>query len=128
MPVLNIVLIIVCVLFLITVFISVHKGKLALRYSLLWIVLGILGVITAFFPNAALNLSHLLGFEVASNFVFFVVIIFLMAICLSLSKAISKQSSQIRTLTQEIALLKKQGEDNTLPENPIDTTENETQD
>jgi len=107
---LNIILIVVCVLFLISVIVSVHKGKLELRYSLLWMILGVLGLLVAVFPAAANSLSHILGFELTSNFVFCGALVFLMAICLSLSKAISKQSEQIRTLTQELALLKKENE------------------
>jgi len=84
---------------------QVAKRRLLLRYSLLWLTLALLVLLGAIFPDVIVLLANLLGFDVPSNFLFFAGLFFLLAICLSLSVVISKQSMRIKNLTQSIALL-----------------------
>ncbi len=106
--VLHIVLVASAVLFLLVVLRLVSQGKLLLKYSLLWLVLGVVALIIALFPSVAGSLSHTLGFGLTSNFVFFVVLALLGVICMALTVIVSWQARDIRSLVQQMALLKKE--------------------
>lgn len=103
----------VCLVFLVVVVKQVKTGRLLLRYSLLWFFLALVVMLAALFPNGVYVLSDLLGFGTPSNFILFVAVFFLLAVCLSLSMIVSKQSLKIKGLIQALAILeneeKKQG-------------------
>lgn len=105
MSVLSIVVIFFSIAFMIGVCWQIAKGRLLLRYSLLWLFLALVALICAIFPQPLFDLAYLLGFNVASNFVLFLSIFFLLAICLSLSVIASKQQLKLKNLVQRIALL-----------------------
>lgn len=87
------------------IFRLVSKKKLLLKYSLLWMMLALIMLFCALFPKPVFALSKALGVELASNFIFIVAIICLLAICLSLSIVVSKQTAYTKTLVQEIAII-----------------------
>ena len=91
------------ILFAAAVCIQVAKGRLLLKYSLLGLAL--VACLCAIFPAPLFGLAYLLGFNVASNFVFFLALFFFMVIALSLSIIVSKQQQRAKTLVQELALL-----------------------
>ena len=101
--VLHIVLVASAVLFLLVVLRLVSQGKL-----LLWLVLGVVALLIALFPSVSGSLSHTLGFGLTSNFVFFVVLALLGVICMALTVIVSWQARDIRSLVQQMALLKKE--------------------
>ena len=86
----------------------VAKERLLLRYSLLWLGLAFVLLACALFPDGIISLSTALGFETASNFIFFVGLFCLMAISLSLSVIASGQSKKIKELAQRVALVEHQ--------------------
>lgn len=90
----------------------VSKGKLQLKYSLLWILLCVVILVCDAFPGIIFWLSALLGFITSSNFLFIVAIVLLLAICLSLSVAVSRLTIAVKNLTQRIAILEKSLEGN----------------
>lgn len=94
-----------CLLLLAFIVRLVAKERLQLKYSLLWLVLGVLLLVASLFPDALFGISALFGFETPSNFIFFVGLFCLLAIALSLSVIVSKQTLMIKNLTQRIALL-----------------------
>lgn len=102
---LRIFLIIIAIAFLVEVFRLVSAGKLQLKYSLLWMLLSVVLIICAIFPGIVYFFSGLLGFQVASNFVYLVSIIGLLGICLSLTVIVSWQARDIRKLIQEVTLM-----------------------
>ena len=102
---------ILSVVFLAYVLRLVAKGRLLLKYSLLWLVLCFAMLICAIFPGVVFFLSDLSGFITPSNFVFLVSIIILLAVALSLSIVVSKQVRSIKNLTQRIAILEKEARD-----------------
>lgn len=104
---LRIVVVITCVVFLAAVSRQVAHGKLLLKYSLLWMTLAVASILVALFPNPLFAVSSALGFEAPSNFIFFVALFFLLAICLSLSIIVSKQALRIKNLVQQEALIEK---------------------
>lgn len=96
--------IVVCLAFFLYVIYEVKKGQLLLRYSLLWLLLSLFTLVFSVFPEPVYCLAKIFGFEMASNFVFFVGLFFVIAIVLSLTIIVSKQSIMIKNLTQQIAL------------------------
>ncbi len=107
MIVLQIVAIVLCFAFLLYVAHLVARERLLLKYSLLWMVLTIIILLCAIFPQPLYGFAHLFGFENPSNFIFFIGLFFLLTIALSLSSIASKQSITIKNLVQEQALLAK---------------------
>lgn len=103
--VIQVFVIVVCLAFLAFVVRQVGNERFLLRYALLWLALAIVILLCAFFPQPLFNLSRLLGFDTASNFIFFVGVFFIIAICLSLTSIASKQAIKIKNLTQALALL-----------------------
>lgn len=104
-----------CVAFLIYVIHLVVKGRLLLKYSLIWMFLAAVILFCAFCPYPVSAISHCLGFDVTSNFVFFVGMAFLLSFCLALSVIASKQSMSIKQLTQRLAIIEKELTDNKKP-------------
>lgn len=100
-----------CVAFLYAVLRLVARGRLLLRYSLLWFFLGIVMLLCVLFPNAVFALSSLVGFVTPANFMLLVGLLMVLAIALSMSVALSRQNTMIKNLTQKVALLEKDIED-----------------
>lgn len=86
----------------------IHRDRLELRYALLWFLLSIVLSLLALFPSLVAFLSDFLGFELTSNFLFFIAIFFLLLQALSLSSTVSKQQQAIKNLSQAVALLQHQ--------------------
>lgn len=99
-------LIIVSIAFLVYVLLMVRRDRFLLKYSIVWVLLGVLGVIAAVFPGGVAWLSAALGFETPVNFVFLICIVFLMAASLVFVAALSKQATLVKKLVQEVSLLK----------------------
>ena len=98
-------LIVLSVGFLFYVLLMVRRDRFLLKYSIVWVVIGILGVIAAIFPEGVGWVSSALGFEMPVNFIFLVVILFLMVASLVFVAALSKQSLLVKQLIQEVSLL-----------------------
>lgn len=96
------------VLFAIFVVVLISRGRLQLKYSLLWLLLCLLMIVAAIWPTPVYQLSALLGFESPSNFIIVIGMLLMLAILLSLTVIVSWQSGYIRELVQEVALLKKE--------------------
>lgn len=101
---LTVLVIIASILFCIFVLWMVRREHFLLKYSFLWLLLGVLGILAALFPGWVYGLSGFLGFQQPANFLFFICIIVLMGISLLLSAIVSKQSVRIKNLIQEVAL------------------------
>lgn len=84
------------------------KGRLQLKYSLLWLLLCLVMILVAIWPKPIFALSSALGFVNPSNFMIVVGMLLMLAILLSLTVIVSWQSGYIRMLVQEVALLKKE--------------------
>lgn len=63
------------------------------------------------FGPSGFSLSWFLGFETPAGFLFFLCIAYLMGVSFLLSASLSRQSGRIKTLVQEVSLLKLQIED-----------------
>lgn len=98
---------IIFVLMMFTIINKVRKGKLQLAYSIFWIISGIILIIILLIPNCISNITNLLGFEVASNMIFFITIVMAFYLILQLMTELSKETKRNVSLIQEISILKK---------------------
>lgn len=98
--------VVVCV-FLLVIVNYLRNGKLTFQYSLIWFVLAFALMVCIIFPDILINASHIVGVEVASNFVFLVEGIFVLVLLISLTLIVSKQRKQIVRLTQRMAIMER---------------------
>ena len=106
-PFLRVDLIVGVVLYLCAVLWLLKKKKLTVRYSIIWLLSGIVLLIFALFPYIVLVLRDLLHVEIAVNLVFMIVLAFVLLILLSLSSIVSGFSEKIKRLAQSNALLER---------------------
>lgn len=83
------------------------KGPLTLKYALVWLLLGLVLLVMVIFPDLFISLSHFLGFEVSSNFIFLVEGIFVLVILVSLTVIVSRHTAKLTRLIQTIGILDK---------------------
>ncbi len=103
---LRIMLLVLSVAFLVFVLYRARKGKYLLKYSLIWIFFSVIGLLAAILPDWVVWVADVLGFNVTSNFVYFALIVFLLISNLVLCGILSRQETTIKTLVQEIYILK----------------------
>ena len=103
---LRIFLFVLSVLFLAFVLLRIRRGRYLLKYSFVWILLSVIGVISAVFPGWIYEVAYLLGFAAPSNFVYFALIGLLLVVSIIYGGILSRQESMIRTLIQEVSILK----------------------
>lgn len=87
------------------------KKAIELKYTLLWIVAGIVMAVMVFFPHVLVMFVHLLGIESSMNGLYVLCFGFIIMILMSLTSIVSRQSAKIRVLIQEIAMLEKRVRD-----------------
>ena len=92
----------------ILIIISLKKNSFSIKSSVAWLLLPIICLIVAIFPEPLAALASWLGFETLSNFIFLVMIGSLIILCFFLTVTISHQQSKITKLIQEVSLLKKE--------------------
>lgn len=104
---LQVVLFLLVLTFLLVIVNYLRNGKLTFQYSLIWFVVGFGLMFCILFPDILIGFSHIIGVEVASNFVFLAEGVFVLILLLSLTLIVSKQRKQIVRLTQRMALMEK---------------------
>ena len=104
--------------FLFFVALMVRGQRFLLKYSFFWLLLGVVGLIVALWPDGMMALSGALGFEMPVNFLFFCCIIILTGVCLTLCGVVSTQARRIVSLVQEVSILKASMDD-TVPTDDI---------
>lgn len=126
MIILRILVILICILFTALVCGQIVKGRLLLRYSLLWLTLALVAIFVSIFPDPIYALASVFGFDTPSNFIFFVALFFVMAICLSLSVAVSKQTLYVKDLVQNLALIEEKIEHDCIIKQSINNEDSPT--
>ena len=98
--------IVFAVIFIIFVLNLVKKGKLDEKYSILWILTGIVTLIVSFFPNLITKIAN--GFDVyyPPSLMFLFAIIVLVIYTIHITIVITKQNKMIVKLPQELGILK----------------------
>ena len=115
---LRIKLIAVAILFMVIVFRAVNKKRLQMKYSVIWVIISAGMISVAFFPQIVSVLIVLLGIETPANFVYLVGLLAAMTLCFSLTITVSKQSEEIKRLTQEISIEKHKRENENIEKIP----------
>ncbi|WP_294561626.1 DUF2304 domain-containing protein [uncultured Traorella sp.] len=103
---LRIMMLIVAILLFISVFIALKKGRMPLKYSLVWLFPDIILLLISCAPLSLWKFTELIGFQTVSNLVVGIFILMLFFITISLTIIVSGQNTKITLLIQEISLLK----------------------
>ncbi|MHB8125724.1 MAG: DUF2304 domain-containing protein [Desulfitobacteriaceae bacterium] len=101
----QIIVLLACILVMGYVLEQVRRRRMALEYSLIWIVAGLAMVILALWKNGVEYLAMVMGIYYAPSAIFVIFGIIVLTICIHFSLVISKLSFSNRVLVQRLALL-----------------------
>lgn len=104
---LRITLIVAVCCYFILILAFLKKKSLELKYTLLWLLAGVVMGFAVLFPQILVCLTKILGIESAMNGLYVLCIGFIMIILMALTSIVSKQTMKIRSLIQENAMLEK---------------------
>lgn len=108
---LRLTLIVAVVCYFIVILYFLKQKALNLKYTLLWLVAGLVMGILVAVPELLVRIIHIFGIQDNMNGLFIFAIGFIIMILLSLTSIASRQNRKIRTLTQELAILEKRVRD-----------------
>ena len=80
---------------------------LELKYTLIWLVAGLIMGVMVFFPELLTRFIRLLGIESNMNGLFILAIAFCIMVLMTLTSIASRTSMKMRTMIQEVAMLEK---------------------
>ncbi|PZR54343.1 DUF2304 domain-containing protein [Xylanimonas oleitrophica] len=103
-----------CVLLVVFLLQLLRRRWIREKYAGIWIVLAVGVAVLGAFPQLAVRVSRLAGVEVPANLVFATAIVTLLVVCIQLSVGVSQLDEKVRTLTEEVAILRLQVEASTL--------------
>lgn len=83
------------------------KRMLELKYTLIWLVAGVVMGVMIFFPELLLYFVRLLGIESNMNGLYVLCFAFIIAILMTLTSIVSRQTMKIKVLIQELGMLEK---------------------
>lgn len=92
---------------LIIIFVLLKRGKMTVKYSLLWLGLSLALTVFAVCPYVVYVMRDILGVEMPVNLVFMLMFCFVLLVLLSLSIALCQLAEKSRRLTQATAILEK---------------------
>lgn len=100
-------LLLVGIFLLLIVTFILRKGRISMKFALVWYIPAIAIIILAIFPEVFVSLANMFGFQTISNLIagFLFVVLFLISIALTV--IIAGQTTKINLLIQEISILKK---------------------
>lgn len=104
---LRITLITAVICYFIIILYFLKQKALNLKYTLLWIVAGLVMGVLVIVPELLVFIIHIFGIQDNMNGLFIFAIGFIIMILLSLTSIASRQNRKIRTLTQEMSILDK---------------------
>ena len=105
--------IIFSIIFIIFILNLVRKSKLDEKYSILWIIFGIVILAVSIFPNIITKIAELLNVFYPPTLMLLFAVIIIGTYIIHITVVITKQNKMIVRLVQEIAILKeKNGEKN----------------
>lgn len=83
------------------------RKMLELKYTLIWLVAGVVMGIMIYFPELTVWFVQLIGMQDNMNGLYIMCIAFMMMILMTLTSIASRQQLKIRILIQEISMLEK---------------------
>lgn len=111
MQTIQIISIIGSLLFLITIIELIRRKLLKEAYAIIWLVFGCLFLFFSCWRKALDYIAQAIDIAYPPAMLFLLLIIAITLVLIQFSVVISRQSDQIKTLTQELAVLKQQKED-----------------
>ncbi len=93
--------------YFVLIFYFLKKKALELKYTLLWMLAGVIMGIVIIFPKMLVYITRFLGIESTMNGLYVMWIGFILIILMALTSIVSKQTTKIRVLVQENAMLEK---------------------
>lgn len=105
---LRITLIIAVICYFIVILYFLKQKALNLKYTLLWLLAGVVMGLLVIFPDLLLTIKRIMGIEDNMNSLFIMCIGFMLMILMALTSIVSRQNMKIRKLVQEISILDKQ--------------------
>jgi len=88
----------------------VRKRRLSEEYAWLWTVTGVAIIILSLWYDLLVAISNFLGGIVPSALLFFIGLLFMIIIILQMSVKISRLTTQVKNLAQDLAILKNEDE------------------
>ena len=110
-PRLQVIIIMCMVIALVYIARRVAMKRLDFRFGIAWSFVMVVIMVFAIWPNLLLAVSHLLGIYDPVNMLAFVGLVLAIFAIFSLMMEVSKQGEQIKRLTQELAILRKDSHD-----------------
>lgn len=83
------------------------RKMLELKYTLVWLMVGLIMGIMIYFPELLVRFVRILGIESNMNGLYILCIAFIMMILMTLTSIVSRQQMKIRILIQELSMLDK---------------------
>lgn len=105
---LRVTLIIAVICYFIIILYFLKQRALNLKYTLLWLLSGVVLGILVIYPELLRHVTRILGIESNMNGLFIICIGFMLMIMMALTSIVSRQNVKIRQLVQEISILDKQ--------------------
>lgn len=84
---------------------QVRRRRMALEYSLIWIIAGLGMIVLSLWKNGVDFIAGLMGIFYAPSALFVIFGVIILALCIHFSLVISRLSTQNRMLVQRVALL-----------------------
>ena len=97
---------------IVIVTIILKRGRIPMKFALVWYVPSFAIVLLALFPSLFEFVAGILGFQTISNLVAGFLFVVLFLIIIALTVIIAGQTTKINLLIQEISMLKKKVNDN----------------
>lgn len=94
-------------IYFVCIFFLLKKRSLNLKYTLLWIFLGIVFLLVVIFPVILQVPMHMIGVVEWTNGLFALLLLILMIIDMSITAIVSKMNDRMRKLVQQCALYEK---------------------
>lgn len=100
-------LLMVGLLIAIVVLVVLRKGRMPMKFAIVWLIPAIAITILALIPQFFLSIANIFGFKTISNLAvgFFFVLLFF--IIMALTIIIAGQTTKINLLIQEVSIMKK---------------------
>ena len=104
---LRITLCIAVICYFILILYYLKKRMLELKYTLIWLFAGLVMGIMIFFPELLVHFVRLLGIESNMNGLYVLCFAFIIAILMTLTSIVSRQTMKIKILIQERSMMEK---------------------
>ena len=95
-----------CLAVLVFVLLLLRTRRLREKYAAVWLVLALVVVVLALFPDLAFWLARVAGVVSPVNLLFSGAIVVLLGVCIQLSSEVSALEEETRTVAEEVALLR----------------------